>query len=122
MWRRATNLFPEITIALVGIGAIEPSPLLARSGNIFSDDELESVASAGAVGDVCLRFFDRDGQPVANPLDERVIGLTLEGLRNVPRAIAVDGRPKHEAIREALTGHLISHLITDRHTAEHLLE
>ena len=38
-------------------------PLLARSGNIFSDDELDLVTRAGGVGDICLRFFDEHGRP-----------------------------------------------------------
>jgi DNA-binding transcriptional regulator LsrR (DeoR family) len=116
--RRAIDLFSEITVALVGIGSVEPSPLLARSGNVFSAEELEAVAGAGAVGDVCLRFFDRGGRPLATEIDERVIGLTLDDLRRVPRSIAVaGGRRKVEAIRGALTGRLVTHLITDRTTA-----
>ena len=33
--QQAIQLFDHVTTALVGIGAIEPSPLLAQSGNIF---------------------------------------------------------------------------------------
>ena len=37
--------FDSVTMALVGIGSIEPSDLLASSGNIFSPQELESLRS-----------------------------------------------------------------------------
>ncbi|MGO8112859.1 sugar-binding domain-containing protein, partial [Rhizobium leguminosarum] len=59
-----------ITLAIVGIGAVEPSELLARSGNIFSSRELSDLAEAGAVGDISLRFFDKNGKPVKTPLDD----------------------------------------------------
>ena len=59
----AVALFDHITVALVGIGSVQPSQLLARSGNVFSAEELEQVRSEGAVGDICLRFFDANGTP-----------------------------------------------------------
>ena len=54
----AIGRFDSVTLALVGIGSVEPSDLLASSGNVFSPQELESFRELGAVGDVCLRFFD----------------------------------------------------------------
>ena len=121
--QRVLKLFPDITVALVGIGTVRPSPLLARSGNVFSDDELTVVTRAGGVGDICLRFFDQHGQPTTTELDGRVIGLTLDQLQQIPRSIAVaGGERKTTAIKGALTGNLVSHLITDRATATRLLD
>jgi DNA-binding transcriptional regulator LsrR (DeoR family) len=121
--REATAMFDEVTLALVGIGTVEPSGLLASSGNVFSPEELDMLQKAGAVGDICLRFFDSEGVPVNTPLDDRVIGMTLEQLRNVKRAVAVaGGKRKLSAIRAALTGALVNVLITDRFTAQHLID
>jgi DNA-binding transcriptional regulator LsrR (DeoR family) len=121
--REAAAMFDEVTLALVGIGTVEPSGLLASSGNVFSPEELDMLYKAGAVGDICLRFFDNEGVPVKTPLDDRVIGMTLEQLRNVKRAVAVaGGKRKLSAIRAALTGGLVNVLITDRFTAQHLID
>lgn len=120
--RQALAWFPRITVALVGIGSLEPSPLLARSGNVFTREELGEVAAAGGVGDVCLRFFDMNGQPTPSALDDRVIGLSLDQLRQVPRRIAVaGGARKIDAIRGALRGGLITHLVIDEATARELV-
>ncbi len=121
--RRAVSLFDDLDVALVGIGGQEPSGLLASSGNVFSADELRTVREAGGVGDIGLRFLCEDGQPVRSALDERVIGIELEQLRRVPRAIGVAGGPgKTKAIRAALLGGWINCLITDQHTGQRLLE
>ncbi len=56
--KQTTSLFSKLTIALVGIGSIEPSSLVASSGNVFSAQELQEIRSRGAVGDICLRFYD----------------------------------------------------------------
>lgn len=121
--RDAMSLFDQVTIALVGIGTLEPSGLLASSGNIFSSEELNMLRAAGAVGDICLRFFDATGAPVATPLNDRVIGMKLDQLRNVKRSVGIaGGKQKLNAIRGALQGRLINVLITDHFTAQHLLE
>ncbi len=107
----------------MGIGALEPLTLLARSGNVFSPQELEVLRAQGAVGDICLRFFDTAGRPVATPLDARVIGMRLEQLRRVPRVVGdAGGRQKLAAIRGALVGGWINVLITDRFSAAELVE
>jgi len=121
--RQVFELFDQVTLALVGIGAVQPSSLLAASGNIFSDEEQHLLASYKAVGDVLLRFFDANGKPVKTFLDHRVVSMSLEQLRKVDRAIGVaGGRRKFDAIRGALRGRLINILITDRWTAEQLVK
>lgn len=120
--RETMELFGKITLAIVGIGAVIPSGMLARSGNVFSNRELADVAEAGAVGDMSLRFFDADGKFVKTPLDERVIGITLEELSKVDRVIALaGGRSKTEAISGALKTGVIDLLITDKFTAQRLV-
>jgi DNA-binding transcriptional regulator LsrR (DeoR family) len=117
------DLFKDVTLALVGIGALEPSRLLASSGNIFAPEELALLRDRGAVGDICLRVFDRAGIPVVTPLDDRVVSMSLKELQKVRRAVGIaGGSRKYAAIRAALTGHWINVLITDRFTAERLAD
>jgi DNA-binding transcriptional regulator LsrR (DeoR family) len=114
--------FPRLTVALVGVGSVEPSKLLADSGNVFTKDELSELARLGAVGDICVHFFDIDGRPVQSSFDERVIGVTLEELRRVPRVVAVaGGQRKTRALLGAMRGGYIDVLVTDCFTATRLL-
>lgn len=120
--RETMDLFEEITLAIVGIGAIEPSSMLARSGNVFATRELAAVKEAGGVGDISLRFFDADGNPVKTSLDERVIGMTLSELSKIDRVIALaGGRSKTCAIHGALKAGVIDLLVTDKFTAARLV-
>jgi len=120
--RATTDQFRRVTFALVGIGALQPSVMLANSGNTFTSNELHDLESRGAIGDVCLRFFDVDGAAVAGPLDERVIGMSFDELRRVPRVVAVAGGDrKATAIRACLLGGYVKVLITDRFTAAKLI-
>jgi DNA-binding transcriptional regulator LsrR (DeoR family) len=119
----AMALFKAITVAVVGIGAVTPSKMLAASGNVFSARELKSLSDRGAVGDICLRFFDANGAPVITPLNDRVIAIELADLTRVNRVVGIaGGRRKFAAIRGALRGRRINVLITDRSTAERLVK
>ena len=85
-------------------------------------EELTELTDLGAVGDMSLRFFDAKGAPVITPLNERVIGMTLDEIKASRRVVAVAGGPrKVAAIRGAMLGGYIDVLITDHFTAERLL-
>lgn len=114
--------FGEVTIALVSVGAWAPG--CSSVWTTLDDDQLrDDAAKAGAVGEIGARLFDAHGEPVAAPIDGRVLGVSLEQLRAVDEVIALAlGRERHEAIRAALTGRLVTTLVCDRGLAQALLD
>ena len=118
----AAKLFGKLDLALVGIGSLEPSSLLASSGNIFSVEERRQLRRSGAVGDICFQFIDKQGRQIQSPLMKRVIGIDLTTLKSAPRVVGIaGGDAKVPAIIAALKGKWINVLITDRRTAERLI-
>lgn len=118
-----SSQWADITVSLVGIGSLEPSPLLARSGNAVTPEVLDDLRELGAVGDIALRYFDVDGSDIDSALASRVIGMSASQIRAVPRRIAVaGGAHKTSAVRAALRGGWVSVLITDMQVAERLLD
>lgn len=112
-----------LTLLLVGIGSIEPSKLLKESGNSLSDKEKKDLARLGAVGDVCMRYFDEDGKSLKTNLDKRIIGIQADQLKKISRRVAVaGGSRKFKAIKAALDGGWVNVLITDYKTAKKLAE
>lgn len=119
----AVRLWDVLDTVVVGIGALEPSRLLMSSGNIFTQNERATLIKQGAVGDICLHYFNAAGEPVATPLSSRVIGMSLAQLKGVKHRIGVaGGKRKLDAILGALNGQWINILVTDRVTAKSLLE
>ena len=120
---KAVAMFDDVTLALVGIGSVNPSRLLASSGNVFTKDEVDKLRTKGWVGDICMRFFDEAGKPLNTTLNERVIGMSLEQLKKVARTVGIaGGKRKYAAIKGALEGKWIHVLITDHLTAERLVK
>jgi DNA-binding transcriptional regulator LsrR (DeoR family) len=119
--RQTMALFDRITVALLGIGSLEPSPWLVGSGNAFSTEELQSLKDKGAVGNICLRFYNANGKEIKDALSPRVFGMELERLKSIPMVVGIAcGKRKRQAILGALRGGWIKVLITDQFTAESL--
>jgi DNA-binding transcriptional regulator LsrR (DeoR family) len=120
--RKALGMLDSIDLALVGIGACEPDPVLGSGDNFFTSQQFDLMRERGAVGEICLHFLDAEGVPIETELNDLVVGVTLDQLRSARRRWAVAGGPrKHQAIRAALIGGWVDTLITDTGTAEFLL-
>lgn len=119
--RQTLDLLDDIDLALVSIGALEPSPPLEPGRNFFTAAQLREAKKAGAVGEVCMRYVDAAGQPVSTSLDELTIGVTLDQLSRARRRWAVvGGARKLPAIRAVLSGGWVDVLVTDLATAHQL--
>lgn len=113
--------YDRLTLALVGVGSLEPSSLLRESGNAISAAEQDELRNLGAVGDICMRFFDSEGRPIDSELDERVLGISAAEFIAIPRRVGVaGGQRKWSSIRAALVGGWLNVLVTDLHTARWL--
>ncbi|MCM2533802.1 sugar-binding transcriptional regulator [Neobacillus pocheonensis] len=119
--RKILDLGKQVNIALFTIGSIKTDSLLFQLG-YFTESDLESLYGK-AVGDICSRFFDKEGQICNESLNERTIGVNLDDLRNKEYSILVAGGPnKIEGIYGALKGHYANVIVTDQFTAQFLLD
>ena len=104
-----------------GLGHLEADSTIFASGTV-SPEALQPYLSQGAVGVIAGRYFDSAGRPVHGPLDDRMIGLTLEEIDKIPMRICVaGGAAKAPALRAALQGHHATMLVTDELAARELI-
>jgi deoxyribonucleoside regulator len=109
-------------LVLFSVGLIGPKGLLWRS-DFLNQTDAKKLRKAGAVGAICGRFFDANGQKCWNELDNRTIGLNLGELKKIKHKICVAiGQDKVFGILGALKGKLVNVLITDESTAVSLLK
>ncbi len=110
-------------MALVGIGAAgigSSAALLDALG--LTPAERAELEAGGAVGDVCCRYYDLDGQEVPSVVNQRVLAVTLDDLRAIPTVAGVAAGPeKAPGILGALRGGIIDVLICDQQAARSVL-
>ncbi len=115
------DLGKKANIAVFTIGSIKKDSLLFQMGYFTESDQ--KALNEKAVGDICSRFFDKDGEVCNESLNERTLGVKLEDLRNKDYSILVAGGPnKIEGIYGALKGNYANVLITDQFSAKFLLD
>ncbi|EJC70580.1 dihydroxyacetone kinase [Rhizobium leguminosarum bv. viciae WSM1455] len=106
---------------IFGIASMRPNSTIHTSG-FFESVSLQQYLAKDAAGIVAGRFIDGQGRPVAGPLDDRTIGISLDMLKKIGLRIAVAGGfDKVPAILAALRGGYVNVLITDAATGRGIL-
>lgn len=120
---QALDLARNANVALVGIGShgSSSSEMVLNEFNL-SLGEREDIAKDYA-GDIASRFYNTAGKMLSTILDSRVIGLTLDEIRKIPRVIGVaNGAEKVLGVIGAARSKLIDCLIIDLACANSILK
>lgn len=114
-WERMTKVF-------VTIGS--PASISPLTHN-YSDLEKEEqqLLKTDAVGDICGRFIDKEGNECETSVSQRIIGITFDELKRVPVRVGIGGgKNKLGGIKGVLAKGIINALVTDEETAKSILE
>ncbi|MGL4761040.1 MAG: sugar-binding transcriptional regulator [Sarcina sp.] len=105
-------------IALTGIGTVHA----VFASSLWKNYLNEEISKGAAVGCIYGRVYDIYGNLVDAQINEKVIGLDLDIIKNMKYRIGISsGKLKGEAILGALNGRFINVLITDAETATKIL-
>lgn len=117
------NLAKQADIALLGVGSLDLSQCSFYLAGYVPKQEILEIQKTGAIGDVCGRFFNINGELTAIAYQNQLIGITIDDLKKIPVRIGVAGGPgKIDPIIGALRGKLVNILITDAATALEVLK
>lgn len=112
----------SVDMALVGIGNPYQNSILREVGYL-NEKDIDEFRKIGAVGDISSRFLDATGHPINHSINDKVIGITLDDLKNIQTVIGVvEGINKKESILGALNGNYLDVLIIDESTASVVLD
>lgn len=120
---KVLDIGKDVNIAILGIGSpiIEKSTMM--SSGYFGIDDIGKFKKQGAVGDICLQFYDINGSFKEFEFNKRVIGVGIEKIKKIDTVIGVaGGEEKIEAVVGALKGKLINVLVTNYSNAKIIYE
>ncbi|MBX3062853.1 MAG: sugar-binding transcriptional regulator [Anaerolineae bacterium] len=110
-------------IAIVGIGTTESAASSFLRAGHLTEAQLADLRRQGAVGESSGCYFDAFGRTEQFGINDRVVGLSLKEVGNIPYVLAVScGLLKKRSILGTLRGGYIHALATDDATAAAVLE
>jgi DNA-binding transcriptional regulator LsrR (DeoR family) len=118
--RSVLALIERADVSFVGVGAVGDNAAIVRDG-IVTREEADGLREAGAVGEITGWAFDSRGRLIEGSINDRVASAPLRPTNRLMIGVAM-GMSRRAALRGALAGRLISGLVTDEATAEHLLQ
>ncbi|MEI8177166.1 sugar-binding transcriptional regulator [Aestuariivirga sp.] len=111
----------RVDLAFLSVGELTPTCTMTRVG-LVTRAEVDDLLKVGAVGDISAHWIDRDGRLVDHPLNQRVVALSPEKLKDIPCVmIASGGKTKVPGLRGVLRGGMCNVIITDEQTATSIL-
>ena len=118
---RALRKARSADVLLVSVGIIGCESLLVAEG-FMTEEAMNEVIEAGAVGEVFGWYFNAAGNSVEAP-SLHPVALTLDDMRNACRVIGVAGGvEKADAIRGAIASGILDEIAIDETLAEELLK
>lgn len=117
----AMSLTNRLDVAIVGIGYPNENSAIKATG-YFKENEIESLKNRKVAGDICMQFFDIEGDTSRYVNDNNVVGMDIQKLQKVPYSVGIAGGiEKFPAVKGAIQGGYINSLITDIQCATALL-
>ena len=119
--RQVVELVERADVGFVGVGWIGENSPMVQDGMV-TRGEAEAMRRAGAVGEITGWAYDVAGRLLGDDVNGRVASAPIRpGSQKLMIGVAM-GTSRRAALRGALAGKILSGLVTDEATAEHLLQ
>ncbi|HEL1640986.1 TPA: hypothetical protein TXL57_001939 [Streptococcus suis] len=90
---------------------------------MLSKQDLEELMAFEAVGDLCGRFFDRNGDELKTTVNRRTVAIPLDLLAKIPTVVTIlPSKKRLPALVALLKKDYITHLVLDKAAALKLVE
>lgn len=111
----------DLDAVFLSVGGHTSTATSYRVGYI-TDEQRDTLSSAGAVGDLLFHFFDEEGRVVGHEINDRVMSVGIDRLRKAPiRLLASGGPDKVRALIGAMKLVEPTVFITDEVTAASMM-
>lgn len=120
--RNQMDVIRSANKVIFGVGQLSADATL-RESELHSAATIDKMVKSGCVGALLGRFIDDNGAEMTGPTHDRMLGLSLDELRSIPKRVCIaGGKDKFAAILATLRGRFVTDLIIDLPTAEMLIE
>lgn len=122
--RNFFSYYDKLSTVLMGIGMPSVIGSTMVLTEYITEEEMELMVQEGAVGDIFLHFFDKNGnmEPFHH-INDRIASIDLERLLKIDRRVGIAmGTVKATSVLGAVIGKLVNVLVIDASCAQRVIE
>jgi len=111
----------DCDLIVTGLGVLN-SKLPQKIWDTYVDKEAQSkIKNTGAIGYLLARFFDKNGEFIKSKINDNVIGIQTESIRNNKLFLVAGGVSKYKAMYAFLKAGYVHTLVSDDKTLKRIL-
>ena len=119
--KKLFSLFNYCDIILGSVGLMDSSTSSLKE-QFLNPKDYNELKEKGAVGNICLNYFDKNGNKIDCDFNNRVMSIDIDAIKRSKNVVCITGgEDKHEAILAALKGKYINTLVIDKDTADYIM-
>lgn len=115
------NMIKNCDLIITGIGSIDSKSMQTLWDNYVDSEMKNRVIKAGGIGFLMAHFFDRDGRFLDIDINDHIIGIDTETIKDKKILAIASGDEKVRAIYAALSGKLLDTIVSDEETLRKVL-
>lgn len=113
----------KVNVAIVGIGGQTNKDSTMIATGYYDEDDMRRLERQNVAGDICLQFYDIDGNSHQYEFNEKVFGIEINQLKEIDKVIGIAaGDEKITGIIGAMRGKFINVLVTNYSCCIELLQ
>lgn len=112
----------ECDLIITSIGTVEGDNLQTLWHNYLESDMRVEVNKHNGVGSMLAHFFNQKGEFIESKINESIVGIKTEEIKNKKIFAIASGRKKAKAILGALRGGMLNTLVSDEKTIRAVLD
>ena len=121
MIKKTLKKSDECDLIITGLGVVN-SKLPQKLWDTYVDEGAQdTIKSAGGIGYLCARFFDKNGEFIKHKINDNVIGIQTESIRKNKIFLVAGGVIKYKAMYAFLKGGYVNTIVSDDVTLKQIL-
>jgi len=119
---RTLKIIDECDLIVTSLGVVNSeTPQRIWDAHVKYDIRRDLI-SKGAIGFLCAHFFDSDGNFIEHEINDKVIGIKTDKIKEKKLMLVAGGTVKCEALYAVLKGGYVNTLVSDDRTLKKILE
>ena len=120
--KKTLQMIDECDLIVTSLGVVNSDTPQRIWDAHVKDGVRANLIENGAIGFLCAHFFDKDGNFIEHEINDKIIGIRTERIKQNKLMLVAGGESKCKAIYAVLKGGYVNTLVSDDKTLKKILQ